>query len=115
MQGLPPLAPGQVYQLWLLRAGRIESVQVFRLSGGAGTITVPIAPTSFTALYITIEPAPGGSAAPSGPAILTGNLGAADAVPVPTLACPPPGCGATATASMVATALAPVTTATPTV
>jgi hypothetical protein len=38
MRNLPPLAPDQVYQLWLLRAGRVESAQVFRLQDGAGSI-----------------------------------------------------------------------------
>ncbi len=73
-QGLPPLTPAQVYQLWLLRAERPESIQVFRLSGGTGMTSVAVDLAPYRALYVTIEPAPDGSRAPTTGAIVAAAL-----------------------------------------
>lgn len=90
-QGLPLLNPRQVYQLWLLGAEGPESIQVFRLADGAGTTSVTVDLAPYRALYVTIEPAPDGSRAPTTGAVVaaalpgsTGSFGGA----VPTFPCP---------------------------
>ncbi len=113
-QGLPPLAPVQVYQLWLLRAERLESSHVFRLTDGAGTTSVTVDLAPYRALYVTIEPAPDGSRAPTTAAIVAAGLpgmagspgGAVPPLPcataVPSCAAPQPVAG-TATRTTSAT------------
>jgi len=113
-QGLPLLNPGQVYQLWLLRAEGPESIQVFRLADGTGTTSVTVDLTPYRALYVTIEPAPDGSRAPTTGAVvaaaLPGSAGSSGGA-VPTLPCPtavpscetPPLVRGTATRTTVAT------------
>jgi anti-sigma-K factor RskA len=73
---MPPLAPGQEYQLWLERDGQSTSGGVFPVdeSGYRGVrIAAPLSLLEYTAVRVTIEPA-GGSAAPTGEQILGGSL-----------------------------------------
>ncbi len=113
-QGLPPLNPEQVYQLWLLGAEGPESSQVFRLTDGAGTTSVTVDLAPYRALYVTIEPAPDGSRAPTSTAIvaagLPGSAGSAGGA-VPPLPCATavPACDAPQPVAGIATRTASAT------
>ncbi len=76
VQGLPPLPNNHVYQFWLLRGEQRVSGGTFRVDPeGNGWLlvrhTFPL--DSYAAVEITVEPA-GGSAQPSSPRLLDGNL-----------------------------------------
>jgi anti-sigma-K factor RskA len=74
VEGLPPLAAGEQYQLWLIQDGQRSNGGVFSVDP-AGYHTMPVlAPqtiTGYNAFGITIEPA-GGSPGPTGPRVLGG-------------------------------------------
>jgi len=73
IDGLPPLALGEVYQIWLIRADET------RISGGVFTVdaaqratlllTAPGTWTAYRGMGITIEPGPAGSPGPTGPRV----------------------------------------------
>lgn len=76
VNGLPPLAAEQQYQLWLIEDGQRASGAIFSVSDtGAATVTItaerPLA--TYSAFGITIEPA-GGSPGPTGERVLGHNL-----------------------------------------
>jgi hypothetical protein len=71
VNGLPPLGPGQVYQLWLITDGNAQPSTVFLTS----TTAVQANLTQFQLAAITIEPGPVGSTAPTMTPLLTGTLG----------------------------------------
>ncbi len=74
--GLPALDPGRQYQLWLIRDGQRRSGGVFSPDTegyGALLLTVPADFRDFRSFGVSIEPR-GGSPAPTGPRVLTGNL-----------------------------------------
>ncbi|HEX9370438.1 MAG TPA: anti-sigma factor [Roseiflexaceae bacterium] len=77
-QQLPPLASGQVYQVWLLRTGEQASGGTFEAHSGNGWALIhtdePI--FNYNAIVVTVEPF-GGSAAPAGPRVLSGSLATA--------------------------------------
>lgn len=76
VDGLPPLAEDQEYQLWLIRNGERTSGAVFSTDekSYAGTrIRAPRSLLDYSAVGITIEPA-GGSAQPTGAQVLRGSL-----------------------------------------
>jgi anti-sigma-K factor RskA len=76
VDGLPPLAEDQEYQLWLIRNGERASGAVFSTderSYGGTRIRAPLALTEYSAVGITIEPA-GGSLQPTGEQVLRGTL-----------------------------------------
>lgn len=74
-EDLPPLDSDSVFQVWLLRDGRPVSGGTFEARDGGGWALVraeePL--TDYAAVEVTVEPR-GGSAAPSGPLVLTGPL-----------------------------------------
>jgi hypothetical protein len=74
-QGLPPLPEGQAYQVWLLRGDERASGGVFQLRDGEGWAIVradePL--TAYQRVEVTAGPA-AGSAAPTGPPVLSGEL-----------------------------------------
>lgn len=76
-QQLPPLAIGQVYQVWLDQHGTPISGGTFEAHDGSGWVLVqadePIA--QYQAVYVTIEPA-GGSPTPTGQRVLAGSASA---------------------------------------
>ncbi len=74
LAGMPILGTEQVYQLWLLRDTKLESVQVFRLAGPSGTTSAAVDLPLSTVIYVTIEPAPDGSRLPTTGAIVAGSL-----------------------------------------
>lgn len=72
----PPLAPGMVYQLWLIKDGQRTSGGLFTVSDtGSGTLifSPPDTLDTFDGMGITPEPA-GGSAGPTAPPVVTGSL-----------------------------------------
>jgi hypothetical protein len=71
VNGLPPLAPGQVYQLWLITGNNVQPSTVFLTP----TTAVQANLTQFQVAAITIEPGPAGSTAPTMTPIVTANLG----------------------------------------
>ena len=76
VQGLPPLAPGQVYQLWFARGDRWVSGGTFTVDQrGRGFLTIwPDQPLgSYETLRVTVEPADG-SPHPTSQPILAGRL-----------------------------------------
>ena len=73
---LPPLQPGQVYQLWLIQGSTPVSAGTFRAdASGTGTLVVqaPSSVGSYSGLGLTAEPEPG-MAAPTGAILATGAL-----------------------------------------
>lgn len=76
VDGLPPLAENQQYQLWLMRNGEKISGAVFSTdehSYGGTRIRAPRSLLDYSAAEITIEPE-GGSPQPTSPQVLAGSL-----------------------------------------
>ncbi len=76
VEDLPPLDPGQQYQLWLIQDGKRASGGVFSVSPEGYGILVVSAPRplgSYQAFGITVEPA-GGSPGPTGRRVLGGRI-----------------------------------------
>ena len=76
VDGLPPLAESQEYQLWLVRNGEKISGAVFSTdehSYGGTRIRAPRSLLEYSAAEITIEPQ-GGSSQPTGVQVLGGSL-----------------------------------------
>jgi anti-sigma-K factor RskA len=74
--GMPALPSDRAYQLWLIKDGKRESGGVFQVSdNGFGFLMVrPAHPLAdYSSVGITVEPI-GGSAAPTSPRVLGGNL-----------------------------------------
>jgi anti-sigma-K factor RskA len=74
--GLPPLAPGKVYQFWLADGSKQVAGGTFIAdSSGIGHIVVqaPREVNAFSQVMVTVEPE-GGSAMPSANVVLEGNL-----------------------------------------
>ncbi len=73
---LPPLPADRVYQVWLVRDGRIYNGGWFTVdsTGYGQTVIIPVAPFwEFDTAGITIEPS-GGSSDPTGASVLGGDL-----------------------------------------
>jgi len=75
--GLPPLAKGKVYQLWLITpGGHPDSAAVFVPdSNGGKVVLVGLPLNGYSQMAVTAEDAPNGSPAPSQQPELYGNLG----------------------------------------
>jgi anti-sigma-K factor RskA len=74
--GLPPLAPGEVYQFWLADGQRQVGAATFMVDGsGIGHIVVqaPQEVNAFSEVMVTVEPE-GGSSTPSAEVVLAGSL-----------------------------------------
>ncbi len=73
IDGLAPLVPGQVYQVWLIRADNTRvSAGVFTVDASQRATLIVTAPGTWTAyqgMGITIEPGPAGSPGPTGPRV----------------------------------------------
>ena len=73
---MPPLPPGMVYQLWLVRGDQRVSGGTFTVDErGAATLLVaaPEPLTAYQAVGVTVEPA-GGSPGPTSPRVIGGAL-----------------------------------------
>jgi anti-sigma-K factor RskA len=73
VENLPPLAPEQRYQLWLIGDGKIDSGAIFAVDHAgyrAKEVHAPDDLVNYMAFSITIEPAPG-SRQPTGDEVLT--------------------------------------------
>jgi anti-sigma-K factor RskA len=75
--GMPPLASGKVYQLWLITpGGHPDSAAVFVPdSNGGKVVLVGLPLKGYSQMAVTAEDAPNGSPAPSQQPELYGNLG----------------------------------------
>jgi len=75
--GLPPLAKGKVYQLWLITpGGHPDSAAVFVPDSNGGKVVLVGLPLSgYSQMAVTAEDAPNGSPTPSQQPELYGNLG----------------------------------------
>jgi len=76
---LPALAPGHVYQVWVLAPTPVSAGLVTPARDGTVTATMPM-PTdvtlaAMTAVAVTEEPNPQGSPTPTMPILLVGNVG----------------------------------------
>ena len=76
-RGLPPVASGHVYEVWLIRTGGSpEPAAVFVPdSNGAKVVLVNHSLAGYAVMAVTDEPGPDGSAAPTQQPQLYGNLG----------------------------------------
>lgn len=77
VQGLPPLADQETYQLWLVADGKPISAGLLAVQEGAPTVvTVAVPPNAqgFAAFDISVEPA-GGSSTLLGPVVLQWKAG----------------------------------------
>ena len=76
---LPALAAGHVYQIWVLAPTPISAGVLTPASDGTAAATLPmpkdVTLASITAVAVTEEPTPQGSAAPTMPILLVGNVG----------------------------------------
>jgi anti-sigma-K factor RskA len=74
LSALPPLEPGQVYQVWLIDGGSpTPSVTFVPAADGIASVAVPGDVPSFATLAVTVEPT-GGSAAPTSDPIIVSSL-----------------------------------------
>ncbi|HEX5503568.1 MAG TPA: anti-sigma factor [Thermomicrobiales bacterium] len=73
VSGLPPLQPGQVYQVWLIQGGQPRGVGI--LTAPSGEAAVPGNLAQYQVVAVTVEPGPDGSPKPTTPPILAGQLG----------------------------------------
>lgn len=73
VENLPPLQPGQVYQVWLIEGDRPLSAGVFDQPDGRFAVAADIA--DYSAIAITIEQGPLGSLAPTSDPIVIAQLG----------------------------------------
>lgn len=73
---LPPLAPGQVYQLWTIAGDNgPQSAGVFRVDAqGFGLVAVPAGAPSGATLAVTAEPGPTGSPGPTTDVLVVGQV-----------------------------------------
>ena len=75
VSGLPPLEPGKVYQLWVIRGDTPVSAGLFEVDKSGVVILRVIAdvtPGSFNAIGVSVEPA-GGSQLPTGDIVMLGK------------------------------------------
>jgi anti-sigma-K factor RskA len=74
--GLPPVAAGKVYELWLITpGGHPDAAAVFVPdSNGSKVVLVNLPLAGYSQMAVTAEDAPNGSPAPSQPPELVGNL-----------------------------------------
>jgi anti-sigma-K factor RskA len=76
---LPALAPGHVYQIWVLAPTPVSAGVVTPARDGTATATMPmpndVTLAAITAVAVTEEPNPQGSSTPTMPILLVGNVG----------------------------------------
>jgi len=73
VEDLPPLQPGQVYQVWLIEGDRPRSAGVFEQPDGRFAVAADI--SDYSAIAITIEQGPLGSPAPTSDPVVIAPLG----------------------------------------
>lgn len=73
VNGLPPLPPGHVYQIWLIQNGTPRGAGLLPVPTGEIALRVDL--TKYQLVTITVEPGPDGSPAPTTPPLLTGAVG----------------------------------------
>jgi hypothetical protein len=78
-ENLPPLQPGQIYQVWLVQGDTLVNAGQFQPdSDGHGRVvfSAPLPMGQYSAMQITAEPAEG-SSQPTGDPVISGALYAA--------------------------------------
>jgi hypothetical protein len=77
-QNLPALAAGHVYQVWVLAPTPVSAGVLTPAKDGSATATMPmpgdVSPAAITAVAVTDEPNLQGSATPTMPILLVGNV-----------------------------------------
>lgn len=71
-QGLPPLAPGKIYEVWLIRGNTPIAAGV--LNGASDQVAVAADLSQYQALAITVENAPFGNPSPTGEKVIVTPL-----------------------------------------
>ncbi|MBV8086157.1 MAG: anti-sigma factor [Chloroflexi bacterium] len=75
MQHLPPLAAGNLYEVWLIKNGQPAPAGVFQPgSDASASVILKGDPQGYQTVAVTEEPGPQGSAAPTHQPFLTGRL-----------------------------------------
>lgn len=75
MQHLPPLAGGNLYEVWLIKNGQPVAAGVFQPAADASaSVILKGDPQSYQTVAVTEEPGPQGSAAPTHQPFLAGKL-----------------------------------------
>lgn len=72
--GLPSIAEDRVFELWLMQNGTPIPAGVFTADGGRALLLLDHDPRRFDAAAITVEPGPGGTAAPTSDVIFSVSL-----------------------------------------
>ncbi|HLG70188.1 MAG TPA: anti-sigma factor [Chloroflexota bacterium] len=76
LEGLQPLAPDRVYEVWLIKAGKPEPAGVFKPSAdGSASSILDRPPSGFDTVAVTEEPGPQGSSTPTSQPLVTGSIG----------------------------------------
>lgn len=73
VEGLQPLAEGQVYRAWFRSDGQAVPMGVVELEGGRGEMFSPRIPPSVDAVFVTVESVGEPVTAPKGPTVLYGD------------------------------------------
>ncbi len=71
-EGLPPLAPGKVYEVWLIQGNTPVAAGV--LNGASDQVAVAADLSQYQALAITIESGPLGNPSPTGEKVIVTPL-----------------------------------------
>ena len=72
VENLPPLPPGQVYQVWLIRNDQPEGAGVLTVSSGETAMRADM--SRYQVIALTVEPGPTGSPRPTTQPIMVGNI-----------------------------------------
>ncbi len=73
VEGLQPLAEGQIYRAWFRSEGRAVPLGVVEFDGERGEMFSTRVPASVDAVFVTVESASDQATAPKGPTVLYGD------------------------------------------
>lgn len=73
VEGLQPLAEGQIYRAWFRSQGEAIPLGVVELVGGSGEMFSQRIPPNIEAVFVTVERAGQSATAPQGPTVLYGD------------------------------------------
>lgn len=74
-EGMPPLKPGRVYELWLGGDGKFAPAGVFQPgSDGSKLLVLRRSPSDYSEIALTVEPGPSGTSVPTEAPAMSGSL-----------------------------------------
>lgn len=75
LQGLSPLPPDRVYEVWLIKAGKPQPAGVFKPApDGSASTVIKGTLSGFDTVAVTEEPGPQGSSAPTSQPFIAGSI-----------------------------------------